>query len=70
MIENWLLLIGLNDIYIRTEVIPPYYWKKHKLTVVRDGYLEDGTRLHVVLEKGYENGVVLSNALVYSEVLG
>lgn len=49
------------------EEIEPYHWKKHNLTVIGDGYLEDGTRVHVVKEPFSEKPVVLSNAIVVSE---
>ncbi len=47
--------------------IKPYHWKSHDLTVVQDGYLNNGTRVHVVRERLEDEPVILSNAVVISE---
>ena len=44
-----------------------YYWGKYNLIVLRDGYLPNGTRIHVVAEQDYHIPVMLGNALVISE---
>ena len=48
------------------EEVPEYYWERHKLTVICDGYLECGTRVHVVKESGYEKPVRLGGAVILS----
>lgn len=48
-----------------THEVEPYHWGSQGLTVVRDGYDMDGTRIHFVLEPGYYD-VVLCNAHVFS----
>lgn len=42
-------------------------WSKENLTVVRDGYLGWGTRIHVVAEQQYKQPVMIANAIVISE---
>lgn len=44
----------------------PFYWVKHNLTVIGDGYLEDGTRVHMVVEEMTLPRMCLSNAFVIS----
>lgn len=52
------------------EVLTPldesFYWKKYDLTVVGDGYLEDGTRVHMVEDCMEQSIMYLSNAYVMS----
>lgn len=49
-----------------TEPVEPMEWDvRNGLTVMRDGYLLNGVRIHMVKEPGF-NGNVISNALVYS----
>lgn len=50
-----------------TTTVPSFFWKAHNLTVVGDGYLEDGTRIHLVKEPLDTEPKLLSNALVISE---
>lgn len=57
--------ISRETAYGITEVVnPSYHWRSHMLTVVRDGYTEDGVRIHFVSED-VEDGMVLSNALIF-----
>lgn len=42
-----------------------YAWLSQGLTVIADGYLADGTRVHVVQELGFK-GMLISNALIFS----
>lgn len=44
----------------------PFYWVKHNLTVIGDGYLEDGTRVHMVLDARIRDIMYLSNAYILS----
>lgn len=52
------------------EVLTPleesFYWKKHELTVIGDGHLDDGTRVHMVMEEMEYSIMHLSNAYVVS----
>lgn len=48
-----------------TRAIPEYPWASQGLTVVRDGYDMDGTRIHFVKEQGYYD-VIISNAHIFS----
>ena len=47
---------------------PPFAWRKYKLTIVGDGYLLDGTRVHMVHESLPSQPIMLSNAWVFSRV--
>lgn len=49
-----------------THAIEPYHWSSRDLTVVRDGYDMDGTRIHFVKEEGFYDAI-LANAHVFSE---
>tara|TARA_R110001583_G_scaffold52147_1_gene162158 strand:+ start:114 stop:335 length:222 start_codon:yes stop_codon:yes gene_type:complete len=42
-------------------------WRKHKLTVIKDGYLDNGARVHVVKEVLKEQPVIIDSAFVISE---
>lgn len=42
-------------------------WMQEDLTVVRDGYMDCGTRIHVVAEQQYKTPVMIANAIVISE---
>ena len=64
------LRFTFEDALCLTNPIVPYKWEKHNLTIVRDGYLSCGTRIHVVEEQGYEKPSMLSNAVIISEDLG
>ena len=55
------------DLIKATELINPINWKKHNLTVIRDGYLEDGTRVHIVKEPLDNDPVIIDNAIVVSD---
>ena len=44
-----------------------YYWRKHDVTVIADGYLPDGTRVHIVKEDFFPEAVMLNNAVVISK---
>ena len=46
--------------------IEPVHWSEHGLTVIGDGYLNDGTRVHLVKEKLTSEPVLLNNAWVVS----
>jgi hypothetical protein len=46
--------------------IEPYNWTKHNLTVVGDGHLDDGTRVHLVSENLEQQPIKLNNAIVIS----
>ncbi len=63
--------VTYEDILRLTQPITPYKWVKHNLTVVGDGYTEEGVRIHIVAESGYKlpNFAMLSNAIVVSEDL-
>lgn len=52
--------------YALTNEVEEYHWSQYNLTVVRDGYDMEGTRIHFVKEKGYDD-VILSNAHVFSD---
>jgi hypothetical protein len=45
----------------------PLPWLKHNLNIVRDGYMDCGTRIHVVSEQQYKTPVMIANAVVISE---
>ena len=49
-----------------TSSINPINWEKHNLTVVRDGYLENGTRVQVVKEFLENEPLLIDNAYVVS----
>lgn len=49
-----------------TYPILPFKWIKHSLTVIADGYLESGVRVHIVEEDKHPVAVMLSNAIVIS----
>ena len=49
---------------LTTELTPAYKWNEYILTVVRDGYTEDGVRIHFVTED-IEDGTIIDNALVF-----
>jgi len=57
---------NLQEALKLTEVVEDYFWKKHSLVVVRDGHMEDGTRIHFI--RGYEgkkcNMLIMDNAFV------
>ena len=42
-----------------------YYWKKYNLTVVWDGYTDDGVRLHIVKEPLEPQWI--GNTIVFNE---
>lgn len=65
-----LINFTIEDAYSFTEPRKPYHWKKYNLTVLRDGYLTCGTRIHVVKEEGYKLPCVLGNAVVISNEEG
>lgn len=41
-------------------------WSKYNLTVCRDGYTNDGVRIHFVKESGWD-GEMVANAYIFSE---
>ena len=43
-------------------------WIKHNLTVIKDGYLENGVRVHVVKEKLDKQPIIVDSAYVISEI--
>ena len=43
-----------------------YHWPKYNLTVCRDGYTDDGIRIHFVKEGGWD-GEMLANAYIFTE---
>ena len=49
------------------QLTTPMPWLKHNLTIVRDGYMDCGTRIHVVAEQQYKTPVMIDNAIVISE---
>ena len=59
--------IDIEQAVSAVKPIKPYQWESHGLTVVQDGYLDNGTRVHVVREKLKDEPVILSNAVVISE---
>lgn len=69
--ENVYNGIVFEDVLSLTDSIEPRAWDKHNLTIIRDGYFDDGLRIYVVAEQGYElaegNAKLLSNAFVVSE---
>lgn len=44
---------------------PPYHWEKYNLTVTVDGYLANGTRVHLVAENIIPQ--VIANAVVMED---
>ena len=60
------MLTTKKELLQATEVITPYDWEKYNLTVVRDGYLEDGTRVHGVKEKLKREPIRIGGAYVVS----
>ena len=44
-----------------------FYWDKHNVTVIADGHLPNGTRVHIVKEDFFPEAVMLSNAVVISK---
>lgn len=52
--------------YALTKEVPEYRWANYQLTVVRDGYDMDGTRIHFVKEPGYDDAHI-ANAHVFSD---
>lgn len=57
----------IQSIIKAAKPMDPYYWEQQHLTVIRDGYLEDGTRVHVVREELKEEPTVIANAIIISE---
>lgn len=54
------------DAYSKTKSCEPYFWEKHKLTVIRDGHDEEtGQRIHFVKEPGHY-GSLIGNAVVFT----
>ncbi len=49
------------------QAIEEIWWKERSLTVVGDGYLEDGTRVHLVKESLPAEPVMMNNAWVISK---
>lgn len=45
--------------------IEPFHWERHDLTVVRDGYNEDGVRILFVKEPHWY-AEMLDNAFIFS----
>ena len=60
------VLETVNHLLSVVEEVPEYFWDKYKLTIICDGYLESGIRVHVVKEKGYEVPIRLSGAVIVS----
>lgn len=48
-----------------TKPMEPYHWCQYALHVVRDGYTEDGERIHFVTEEGYD-GQIIANAFIFT----
>ncbi|KZN63348.1 hypothetical protein [Pseudoalteromonas luteoviolacea] len=44
-------------------------WRKHNLTVIKDGYLRNGVRVHVVKEKLDDQPIIVDSAYVISEIV-
>ncbi|MCG6414595.1 hypothetical protein [Vibrio fluvialis] len=59
--------MNINNLIEAVKPIEAYKWEEFGLTVVQDGYLSDGTRVHVVQEYLKKEPVTLSNAIVVSE---
>ncbi len=59
--------MDIKQVVSVVKLIEPTYWERHHLTVIGDGYLEDGTRVHVVKDDLVSGWVMLSNAIVISE---
>lgn len=55
-----------NQLLDVTKNITQFEWKKHGLTVVRDGYLENGIRVHAVKEVLANEPILIDNAYVVS----
>jgi len=55
---------ALSLCYPLDEVV---YWDKQNVTVIADGHLPDGTRVHIVKEDFFPEAVMLSNAIVISK---
>jgi len=54
-----------QEAFALTEPRVAYDWEQYGLTVVRDGYTEDGTRIHFVFQPGFCGGI-LANAYIFS----
>ena len=55
-----------SDAYLKTKPCEPYFWEKHKLTVIRDGHDEEtGQRIHFVKESGHDCSLI-DNAVVFT----
>lgn len=50
-----------------TKPVKPFLWKKYDLTVVGDGYTEEGKRIHLVRESVGQERVELANAIVIGD---
>ena len=59
--------MDIKQVVSVVKLIEPTYWDRHHLTVIGDGYLEDGTRVHVVKDDLVSGWTILSNAIVISE---
>ena len=44
-----------------------FYCYKHDITVIADGYLPDGTRVHIIKEDFFPEAVMLRKAIVISK---
>lgn len=55
-----------SEAQLKTKPCEPYFWKKHKLTVVRDGHDEDtGQRIYFVDESGH-NESMIDGAIIFT----
>jgi hypothetical protein len=55
-----------TDLLDITEPITPFDWKSQALTVLQDGHLSDGRRVHVVKEHLAQQPIIMCNAIVIS----
>ena len=46
----------------------PWHWEDYDCTITRDGYTEDGTRIHFVQGLDVEDGTLINNAYIFNEV--
>lgn len=62
--ESDLHTYSMRELYLATKEIKPVDWRKHNLTVLRDGHLENGIRVHVVQEKLEKEPVIVDSAII------
>ncbi|MEZ9700753.1 hypothetical protein AB4455_12230 [Vibrio sp. 10N.261.46.E12] len=59
--------LSIEQLKELTKPVKPFLWKKYDLTVVGDGYTEEGKRIHLVRESLSQERVELANAIVIGD---